>query len=1694
MPLKIPKMAWVRQEHEQIRQLCTNSNVILVGKSDKTMLSVFSDSFPLCCVVPSKEEVSKRGAKIGIFSTKNISYAVEAASDEIMVLCVADLLKLLAIVDLSFWKRIVLFNCWNPAFFALNEKIRQQKPATRIIGASSCGNDNIPAWCDQVCPLVPSQKVNYGPILIQMEKAILKKRKRKSSDATSEATKVQKGSEEGIPVEGQQPVDAKAFLSGSNMDNLNIYAMYEKLWRLKNPNSTEGEWQRQTQRLHGYSSEILSLFGWWCCLKFISLEFMSLFSYHFPEEAIQVATLMEKEQHIAGSTGKELLNKIVELLKTKRKMRVVLNFDQRMFTRVFYEYLKAHLDFRNVTFICAKRSNDAASWRLPSSELTSTSIILTCGLSFPDAIDVTPATAIVLFNPLRSGIHVFQLRKLQPKVVYCFSPSESDTKTFKALIEDADRRATKTIGQTLEFHDRFRVGLDNSEYCLEIFCQRSNPPIEMTVQVSKRFICEIELVGFVRMKSPLCNTEAKARSLAAFLVCETLKVRGLLDVNVDVLVEKDTTPSRFKFLPTNQPITTANAVGCLTKATGPNTIDMIMIPDRSFVACLKTSSDLLFASEPCPSQDEAVGTAALQAIEYFCASGRVKGLIADQKPVRAIESSEALALVGTNEVIDDRNVMQFLKTHYPFEMAVKKISDSTFVAHLAFSSSVEIKSEPCATKKKAKISAALKAVRYFYDKGQLSKLVKVVDPSKKINPTTNQSQTLFSVSDNQEIGPQNLFKCLGLYRVFDLNVEGTSEATYCIATVQFSPHMVFSSEPNVDKGKAKLEAACKAVQYMKKVVGNSECGGDLVMIKTQQVIGSNNVLQFLGQYRKLEMQVTQNADLTFVATYTLSNELAIQSEPCGSKKKARIAAALKVVRHFYSTGQIKHLVRSAEPESQPPSDNVMEALASYGKYEWNFQTISRTSEYTATLEFSSELRFRGKTCQTKEDAKLSAGWKALKHLHEAGLIKHVVREYQAKNYSEIVSQVKSFFLQPYSLGIRAMEPLQACTVLQEKKLLDQNFQPTFIHRAQGVADAGTVGVPPSDATSLGLKSFQPGVCFVYCFSTDLALGIMTSRPLLWKDFPSFTTRRAKEIETERKISFENYFGATLEQDQIDQLQQYHVKLCTLSCFGVRSVLERTSFAPECDKGYLLVPLNPHKTGIDWTQVSHALEHSLLTPLNEDNPSEDEIIVPNNRHYAIYLSKGMTERTVADEIASRDLTVDSKTYWANVRELLKAPASSTPILGRWYSQNDFTTIETDQQLAHGIQLPGCDQLFRLSLDPESQVKYIRKQRYLITELCSRLSISGPVYLSSLELIPLLYKFESYCQLLHLRQSIGSNLDMKLEELERAVTKPHYERYEVLGDAFLKFESTCALFFTRDQETTEGDLSHNRGRIISNSFLRQLSLEKNLHGLFRHPDLSAPQGFHNFLPTGLTIPEGLMTSSKNIADIYEALIGAFLYNKGEKGCRAFLEWSGYPVVFDRNTPLIDWRFDMDMASLQPPPRSKKGTLEEFQASSLCYTFKNPDLLARTTRSNDFQCLEFIGDAILDYLTVAHAFELYPEWEPVDFYWYKISMVSNESFCQVANEWFDLSHYFPDLCSQKDTADLFEALAALVFIDTGFDLPTVQKIFYPAIYAIRSKEALQAVKDSQVILRGAMKTDDLDCKISNENGTTPEHSISN
>ncbi|KAF8558886.1 ribonuclease III [Imleria badia] len=342
------------------------------------------------------------------------------------------------------------------------------------------------------------------------------------------------------------------------------------------------------------------------------------------------------------------------------------------------------------------------------------------------------------------------------------------------------------------------------------------------------------------------------------------------------------------------------------------------------------------------------------------------------------------------------------------------------------------------------------------------------------------------------------------------------------------------------------------------------------------------------------------------------------------------------------------------------------------------------------------------------------------------------------------------------------------------------------------------------------------------------------------------------------------------------------------------------------------------------------------------------------------------------------------------------------------------------------------------------------KYLIPELSAKFTIPASTFRTALLLPSITKRIEDFLIVHELNAnlfgySIHENLLLSAISAPSAGCEVDYERLEFFGDSFLKYLASVYVFVTNPAQQ-EGALHAARQRIINNKVLMQNADRIGLpqyvqskpfsHKLWYPPNFTVdppsmssiadPAGSGDEIDVTANVLQGKQDSvsqdgdknasnvfqkkvklrdenvtqwlgDKTIADVTEAIIGAAYMSGGQDNALQAAKALQVPI------PLIHQWQDFRRVSLAVPPVSsrplRQGTTEAVEAI-IGHRFRLPHLLAQalTHASVDgydttcYERLEFLGDAILDFLTVQYIFRREDHLSPGAMTMLRGAMVSN------------------------------------------------------------------------------------------------------
>ncbi|KAK4883339.1 hypothetical protein RN001_006658 [Aquatica leii] len=241
---------------------------------------------------------------------------------------------------------------------------------------------------------------------------------------------------------------------------------------------------------------------------------------------------------------------------------------------------------------------------------------------------------------------------------------------------------------------------------------------------------------------------------------------------------------------------------------------------------------------------------------------------------------------------------------------------------------------------------------------------------------------------------------------------------------------------------------------------------------------------------------------------------------------------------------------------------------------------------------------------------------------------------------------------------------------------------------------------------------------------------------------------------------------------------------------------------------------------------------------------------------------------------------------------------------------------------------------------------------------------------------------------------------------------------------------------------------------------------------------------------------MVPDKTVADGVEALLGVYFQSYGFKGGLNLLKWLEIIPASENIDQLLNMELPNPVLDRNDPSVHIDYHLPSWQKieTTLGYTFKNKAYLLQALthssytpnrKTNCYQTLEFLGDAVLDFLITCHIYETCENLTPGDLTDLRSALVNNITFagftvrCGFQKHLLfsnnKLLNYIDNFVQHQESknyaineevsillqendlflaehidvpkvlGDTFEALAGAIFLDSGMCLETVWKIFH-------------------------------------------------
>ncbi|RZC50978.1 hypothetical protein C5167_019405 [Papaver somniferum] len=572
--------------------------------------------------------------------------------------------------------------------------------------------------------------------------------------------------------------------------------------------------------------------------------------------------------------------------------------------------------------------------------------------------------------------------------------------------------------------------------------------------------------------------------------------------------------------------------------------------------------------------------------------------------------------------------------------------------------------------------------------------------------------------------------------------------------------------------------------------------------------------------------------------------------------------------------------------------------------------------------------------------------------------------------------------------------------------------------------------------------------------------------------------------------------------------------------------------------YLLLPLKQHKHEnrlfIDWDLIRNCLSSAVF---RSPKVSSDSLVTPVPPCESLEFANGPVSRS--DFLNSLVFTPHNKLFFF-VDDILHGIDAESPFMSEHHSSYREYYIEKfgihllypKQPLLKAKQLFSLRNLLCNRVQQSKAVNADTRELEehfveLPAELCV-LKIMGftKEMGSSMSLLPsLMVRLENLLVAIELKEIFSASFPegsevtahRVLEALttEKCAERFSLERLEILGDAFLKYAVGRHLFLLYDT-LDEGLLTRKRSCILNNSNLYNLAIRKFSQVYIRDQMFDPCQFFAFGRPCKVMCDEGTKDTihprqesesmqgetdtvhvrcskghhwlhKKTIADVVESLVGAFIVDSGFKAATAFLKWVGIKVEFDA--------FEVTRVCSASKSYMSLGEVVDTDVleSLLGYKFLHKGLLLQAFvhpsynkhSGGCYQRLEFLGDAVLDYLITSYLYSVYPKLKPGQLTDLRSVTVNNNSFARIAVRRSFYKHLICDSDSlsaaireyanyvqtsaskdchlqeptcPKALGDLVESCVGAMLLDTGFNLNFIWSIMLSFFDPIMSFSGLQ------------------------------------
>ncbi|KAI8070951.1 hypothetical protein BC940DRAFT_253249 [Gongronella butleri] len=630
--------------------------------------------------------------------------------------------------------------------------------------------------------------------------------------------------------------------------------------------------------------------------------------------------------------------------------------------------------------------------------------------------------------------------------------------------------------------------------------------------------------------------------------------------------------------------------------------------------------------------------------------------------------------------------------------------------------------------------------------------------------------------------------------------------------------------------------------------------------------------------------------------------------------------------------------------------------------------------------------------------------------------------------------------------------------------------------------------------------FQLWMSLLYTDKSSIHdVSLRTMCILTWRPFPNLSPQQLFDKTSSFKAHVkplnasndEEPAPMTISKEDLLLLQEYNVLMASV-------IVNRVFTCSLGDMPYFLIPLSRdfdrsnltngahldpnalYQQQIDWAEVRRALQKELVPVDWRARDAFDDVILidyadQGRRYYVQQVRHDLTPASPVDKSSAiREVDHDSVAAYYEEKFKVEVTDWEQPLI-KVVKINKVMSYLTSKQMNEAM---------------------VRKTTasFILPQFCHSYFVSATTFQTWMLIPSIMTRLDSVLLALDARKRY--DLDVQDLLIMEAYTTPSasmemdYERLETLGDSFLKFVATIRLFINFPL-SNEGELHCMRIRVICNRSLYRAA--KRLK-LYRYVTSQAFNRRH-WRPHGFVAANDTdefhdqvhrhMLSDKCLADIVEASLGAAYLSGGlEAGLRCAIAMQ---IPFDLMESWRDFWPTYKKTRESVPPRAETRALRSVNIVAVQeiskYKFDHPllvvEALTHASLPNStapcYQRLEFLGDAILDFLVVRYLFERYPGAPPGILTDLKDACVNNHILsyvCLHIKMHHHIIHYSSVLIKAIETidhqikqveasgnaghefwldfnmpkvlSDVIESMLGAVFVDSQFRLEPVQELF--------------------------------------------------